>query len=675
MLEKRNLIRRNLTGGLGLGLFAGLLLALPDAVAMLFDFPGAGLWGAVCLLFFFDGVITAGMLGFFRGLVQAGAQKFAGSGAQSRAWSLWSRRALAASWASSIMPALPLDRASRWGVTLGFALVASWVLPEVVRLLGAAAEDRRRKGVVIAAASGAVLAGFFCTSHWGAMRLFPAPAFWFTTAFLLHMGALFFVARLIRASSRYHATWLSPLAGPGVVSIVLLLAMIGGSFARTRLGREEPSRLMAASRLAHRLHGAKEEPAGSADTIGRPPHGTSAVRVSDDPAPPATTAAPPVTLRLDPSMSVLVVTSPTARAPLFPSGVRVSGGVTASSDPELALGSFFTGRHLGMWARLAPHWPAPGPAWHQALAARGRVEATRFGRFEAGTAYLRELPDFGFPRAFEVPGISPLEAFLRTTDLVAKPFFAWVHLEGEADPDVVTRLHRAAVDGRFSVIWLHLPASGQVTISVLDPARKGESADFAAPFALPGVLPSLLPIPGHRTEFPSSPFPDVRHPRVSVTSGAEPAGTAGDVRRLERRIRHAVSRRPSERWPSTPEGLVPHLENLVCRGRIDDAELRRVAARVRTFANRPELVRRLELLTWRTGLAGEPPGWAHGLLAGPWVRAWSRLTGVGSGGPDPSRDDPDLLAWVLALSGAGLSERLLERCPGAPHTLPLLPGL
>ncbi len=682
MLEKRNLIRRNLTGGLGLGLFTGVLLALPDALAMLLDFPGAGLWGAVCLLFFFDGVITAGMLGFFRGLVQAGAQKFAGSGVQARAWGLWSRRALAVMWASSIMPALPLERAARWGVTLGFALVASWVLPEVTRILGAAAEDRRRKGVVIAAAVGAVLVGFFCTSHWGAMRQFPAPAFWFTTAFLLHMGALFFLARMIRANSRYHATWLSPLAGPGVVSIVLLLAMIGGSFARTRLGREEPSRLRAASRLAHRLHGAREEPATGEATAGPPGRGRDAVNVADrrpplqeSPSAAPASVKPPVTLRLDPSRPVLVVTSHTVPAPAFPSGVRVTGGVTAAADPALALGSFFTGRHLGMWARLAPHWPAPGPAWHQVLATRGRFEATRFGRFVADTAYFRELPDFGFPPAFEVPGVSPLEAFLRTIDLVAKPFFAWVHLEGAPPPDAVVRLHRAAVDGRFSVIWLHLPVSGVVTLSVLDPARTGDAADFAAPFALPGVLPSLLPIPGHRTEFPSSPFPDVRHPRVSVTAGAEPEGTDVDLRRLERRIRHAMSRRSASKASSSPERLVSTLEELVCRGRVEESELRRAAARVRTFAHRPELVRWLELLTWRFGLVDGPPQWAYSLMAAPWVRAWGRLTGAGSDRSASSQEDPDLFAWVLALSGAGLSDRLLERCPGAPHTLPLLPGL
>ncbi len=671
MLEKRNPIRRNLTGGLGLGMFAGLLLALPDAVSMLFDFPGAGLWGAVGLLFFFDGVITAGMLGFLRGIVQAAVQKFAGSGAQALAWTLWSRRVLAAVWATAIMPALPLARPNRWLAALALALVASWVAPPVVRFLGAAAEDRRRKGTVLAAAAAAILAGFFCTSHWGAMRLFPAPGFWFLSAFLLHMGALFFLARMIRTNSRYHALWLSPLAGPGVVSIVLLLAMLGGSFARTRLDREDPARIRAASRLAQRLHGGKDDPmtaspAASPDEA-RPSDPDRPSRVSNPAVP-----SPPVTVRLDPSRPVLVVTSFTMPAPAFPNGVRVRGGVCAASDPALDLGSFFTGRHLGMWARVAPHWPAPGPAWHQVIASRGHVEVARYGRFDdARGPYFRELPDFGFPEAFEDPEVSPLDAFLRTSDLVSRPFFAWVHLPGDVTDEAVARLSEAAKREGYSVIWLHLPPAAEATVSVLDPGRTAAAADFEAPFAVPGVLPSLLPLTGHRTEFTAAPFPEVHHPRVTVVPWEEPVGAEADVRRLERRIRHAVSRRPGERMPSTPEKLGVHLEKMICSGRYGAGEFKRIFPRVKAFPHRRDLKERLDLLLWRMD-ESSPPQWAPGLLASLGVRAWRRLAGRAVEDDDAALD-PDVLAWTIAIAGGGYSDRLLARCPGAPHTLPSRP--
>jgi hypothetical protein len=385
-------------------------------------------------------------------------------------------------------------------------------------------------------------------------------------------------------------------------------------------------------------------------------------------------APAPVTLRLDPTRSTLVVTSSTAAAPAFPHGVRVRGGVTASSDAALALGSFFTGRHLGMWARLAPHWPAPGPAWPQVLAARGRVEVVRFGRFGAAQGpYFREVPEFGFPTAFEDPEVSPLEAFLRTTDLVSRPFFAWVHLEGEAPAEVVSRLSEAATNGGFSVIWLHLPVAGVATVSVLDPARTAAAVDLEVPFAVPGVLPSLLPVPGHRTEFSPAPFPDVRHPRVTVFPGKEATGAGPDVRRLERRIRHAVNRRPAERWPSSPEKLGPFLEKLICSGRLGANDHKKITVRVQAFPHRRDLSERLDLLNWRMGLLDRPPDSAAGLLAGPWVRAWRRLTGGAKAGDEGT--DPYVLAWTIALSGGGYPDHLLERCPGAPHTLPSTPGL
>ncbi|MBU1242689.1 hypothetical protein KJ612_05780 [Myxococcota bacterium] len=700
MLEKRNLIRRNLTGGLALGLFTGLLLALPDAITGLFAFPGLSMWGSVVLLFFFDGVITAGMLGFIRGLLQAAAQKFAESGEQSRAWILWSRRTLAAVWASSIMPSLPLSRSVRWFVVLGLALAASWVLPGFVRVLGAAAEDRRRKGTVILAAGAAMVLGFACTSHWGAIRLFPAPGFWFLTGFFLHLGALFFLARMIRTCSRYHATWLSPLAGPGVVSIVLLLAMLGGSFARTRLDRADPSRLKDFSRMAHQLHGGKED-AASLPPVARDVVDGLAETPGTEVAPNVAMKPAAATLQLDFRRSVVIVTSTLAPAPVFEHGFRVTGGVAASMDPALSLGSFFTGRHLGMWARIAPHWPAPGPVWHQAVAAHHRVEPVRFGRFDgARTAYFRELPDFGFPEAFEAPSaspmqaaspmppISPLEAFLRTTDLISRPFFAWVHLGTEVAPltDVATgstgaaagvasRLQKAAIDGRFVVIWLHLPPGAPATVSVFDPARTAAAVDFEAPFSVAGVLPSLLPVPGHRTEFSSSPFPEVHHPLVTTEHGLAPAGSVHDVRRLARRIRHLVNRRPAERWPSSPEKLVAFMDTLICRGQLDPSDLRRIMARVRPYPDRRDLAQRMDLLMWRMGRLTQPPAWAAGMLGAPWKSLWRQWTTRGRGDTGAGQVDPRQLAWTLALSGGGITPPLLEVCPGAPHALPLLPGL
>ncbi|PKN45472.1 MAG: hypothetical protein CVU59_08985 [Deltaproteobacteria bacterium HGW-Deltaproteobacteria-17] len=697
MLEKRNLIRRNLTGGLALGLFTGLLLALPDAITGLFAFPGLSMWGSVVLLFFFDGVITAGMLGFVRGLFQTAAQKFAESGEQSRTWMLWSRRTLAAVWASSIMPSLPLSRSSRWFVALGLALAAAWVLPGIIRVLGGAAEDRRRKGTVILAAGISMGMGFACTSTWGAVRLFPAPGFWFLTGFFLHLGALFYLARMIRTCSRYHATWLSPLAGPGVVSIVLLLSMLGGSFARTRLEQADPARLKAFSRMAHRLHGAREEAASPKDADrevvggGEPPAGAASAQ---DKAPPPAEA----TLQLDFRRSILIVTSTVAPAPVFEHGFRVTGGVATSSDPALSLGSFLTGRHLGVWARVAPHWPAPGPVWHQAIAAHHRVEPVRYGRFDgARTAYFRELPDFGFPEAFEpppadpaspLPTDSPLEAFLRTTDLISRPFFAWVHLDAAADPrtsesavpddatsGLASRLQKSAIAGRFVVIWLHLPKGAPATVSVFDPERTAAAVDFKAPFSVAGVLPSLVPVPGHRTEFSSSPFPEVHHPRVVTDDGLAPVGTVHDVRRLTRRIRHLVDRRPSERWPSSPEKLVSFLDQLICRGQLEPSELRRITARVRPYPDRLDLTRRMDLLMWRMGRLTRPPVWAADMLATPWLSLWRHWTHRGGAEPAVSQVDPRLFAWTLALSGGGLTAPLLEVCPGVPHTLPLPPGL
>ena len=675
MLEKRNPIRRNLTGALALGLFTGLLLALPDALAGLFEFPGLSLWSAVALLFFFDGVITAGLLGFVRGLIQAAALKFSESAAQSLAWTVWSRRTLAALWASSIMPSLPLSRSVRWFVTLGLALAAAWVVPEVVRRLGTIAEDKRQKAPVILAACAAMAAGFFCTSHWGAIRLFPAPGFWFLTAFFLHMGALFFLARLVRTHSRYHATWLSPLAGPGVVSVVLLLAMLGGSFARTRLERADPAQLKAFSLLAQRLHGGQEvatvSPAARAADQGLGPQKA----ILEAPVTPKPALA---TWHLDYQKPVLVVTSTVAPAPAFGHGFRVTGGVAASSDPVMSLGSFFTGRHLGMWARVAPHWPAPGPSWHQAIAAHHRVEALRYGRFEgASTPYFRELPDFGFPEAFDAQGagtppVSALEAFLRTTDLISRPFFAWVHL-GASEPGVTAaQLQKAATEGGYSVIWLHLPAEAKATVSVFDPARTAAAVDFEVPFSVAGVLPSLLPVPGQRTEFSSSPFPEVRHPLVIVDPGAPPAGSEHDVRRLTRKILHAVQRRPSERAPSTPEKLASYLETLICRGAIEPVELRRVVARVKPHLDRRDLAMRMDLLLWRLGRLDQPPAWTARVLTAPWVQAWRQWRSTDEGTAVP---DPRVLAWTLALSGGGVTAPLLEVCPGVQHSLPLLPGL
>jgi hypothetical protein len=156
-----------------------------------------------------------------------------------------------------------------------------------------------------------------------------------------------------------------------------------------------------------------------------------------------------------------------------------------------------------------------------------------------------------------------------------------------------------------------------------------------------------------------------------VLPDEEPEGAEADVRRLARHIRRVVSRRPGERVPTTPEKLGVYLERMICHGQYVDGEFKRVAARLKAFPNRRELVERWELVVWRMD-ESSPPQWAPGLLAMPWVHAWRRLAGNAVADEDAGLD-PDVLAWTIAISGGGFSDRLLERCPGAPHTLPSRP--
>ncbi len=655
MLEKRNIIRRNLTGGLALGVLSGILLPMPDLVTALFRNPGGAVLAVIALNYFTWSVLAGGFLGLCKGLFDAAVKRFSDGAAMARHWNLWGRRMLAAMWATSIGPHLPFHRNTRWFISMGFGLVAALLLPWLVERIARIASSRKHRGILWAFLPIFWIGGFACTSLYGAGKLFFAPQFWFMTAFFLHAGSFFFLARWIRSGYR-RSNWLSPLASPGTVTVMLVLALVGGSWAR-RLATGRETEIARTSPIVHTLH------------AGNPPEPDAQSPQSGDPEKPEN-RPPRHTLQLDTDRSVLVVTSTSGNLPSFLHGFTVHGGVSVSADPEMFLGSLFTGRHLPLWARMAPHLPAPGPAWHEVIASRKKLDVQMFGPKDMGKSpYFRELPRFGFPEPFHVEGFHPLESFLQTTDLLARPFFVWVHSDTDAGEDVIRKLGDVARNGDVIVVWMEMNPAGTSSVTILNPACTDPAVEFEAPFSIAGILPSLLPLAGHRTEFPQLPFPSTGHPLVTVNPEEPTSGHPSDIRRLENRIRTRMRARMRERWPNQPDQLAGFLETRICRGDANPSELRQIEARVRPFLDLPQIRERKDLLLWRAGSFRHPPAWVH-------ERFWNRLLHTFSGA-EPSREervpeipDPFVLAWVRALASGTPGDFLEHSCPGVKFSLP-----
>lgn len=666
MLEKRNVVRRNLTGGLALGAGAGMLLALPDAVSSIF-MPDVSFsaWAGMVLLFFFDGIVTGGFLGLARGMFQVLVDKFSEDHTQAMAWSRWGRRALAAGWAGSIFPSLPFGMMDRFLFVFVFAAISAAVLPAVHDFCVQAARRRERLPRLAACMGLFLAAGWASTSSaWGGPRWFWAPGFWFMTGFFLHVGVLHLGVMAVRAHSRNRGRVFSWFASPLTVGALLLAAMLGGSIARRMLADAEPE-LRRASRLVYGLIADSERtgnarPADLANGEKELPAETRPVQV-----PEMSLRFPwkqPVTAsawRIDETRSLLVVTTEDGENPRWKTGACYTGGWRTGGGLDMDVGSLFTGHHLPMWVLTAPERPAPGPSWPW-IFSRTKRDVVRHGSLEPkNPEYFREIPGFGFPEPFVAEGVSPLDAFLRTRDLLEKPFFGWVH-QSRVPAAAANALQDAAQKDGFVVLWLTLRTDETVDACIFDPLDPRPWTQEPAAFSMAGILPSLMPAPGHRTEFPGGGFPDRHHPRVRVRGGVLEEARRMDARRLQTRIRKMAD----GAFPRELSAWVDFLDSRICRGRMASSEIRRVFARAQAFQERPEIALRLDLLRWRLGFPDTPPFW---VVQRAWVLRLSKLGIL----PPPSGEDPVMTAWISALQD-GFVDRIQKYCPGYSYASSML---
>ncbi len=667
MLEKRNVVRRNLTGLLALGAAAGLLSALPDTLSALLSLRETGtVWLGVVLLFFFDGIVTGGFLGLARGLFRLLVERFSEDHAQAQSWNQWGRRALAAGWAGSIFPSLPMDMVDRFLFTFMLAALAAGLLPAAHDFCFQSIHRRDRIPRTVFCIGALMAAGFAATaSAWGGPRWFDAPGFWFMTGFFLHTGAISLAVLAVRVHSGSRGRVFSRLASPLSVGLLLLLAMLGGSAARRLLDEAvRDGELRRVSALAYGLmEGAGAPGPGGAADAGPYADAGSRPDMSESPLQglswKSQSAGHPIeTWRIAPGRSLLVVTAVEGENPSFSAGVCYTGGWRAGAGLEMDLGSLFTGRHLPLWAVTAPERPAPGPLWHHLA---GVLDVVRYGTLEIeNPEYFREIPGFGFPEPFNREGVSPVETFLRTRDLLKKPFFAWVHQSGGAQEAAIS-LQEAAKKDDFFVLWLTFREEGTVDACLFDSRQPRDGRRISASFTVAGILPALLPVSGHRTEFTGTGFPAARHPRVRLGKDGVQEAVPGDFRRLNARVRLAL-KRAGGKWPQSLSAWADFLDSRICRGEMSAAETRRLFSAAGELRMRPELSRRLDMLQWRMGLAASPPDWA---VRQEWRRVLGKI-GISLPVGEFAEEDPLLAAWLSVMRGDAPG-RVLKHCPGYPY--------
>lgn len=660
MFEKHNMVQRNMTGALVLGAVAGILTALPDVITSLF-MPEISLqtWLGLLLLFFFSGMITGGLLGLVRSLFHWVAERFSEDYTQARMWKLWGRRALAAAWASAVFPSLPWGLIDQLLFTLVFAFLAAVLLPAAYNFCFQSTQQRDRLPRFFGCIGLLLLAGVMSTtSAWGAPRWFEAPGFWFITGFLLHIGILFFSATAIRIHFRRRKRIFSPIMTSPLIAMALIMASLGSLMAKRMLTKDGVVSLRNVSLLAYGLIQKHEKPIPAKPT--QDPHIHEHSLSIQTVAPyhfslPWNQTRPIHSWRIETGRSLLIVTTQGGDNPSWPSGACYTGGWRVGGGLEMDLGSFFTGHHLPLWARLAPERPAPGPVWPW-LFSRIKMDVVRYGSLKfQSSEYFREIPDFGFPESFDKEGVQPVHAFLRTRDLVNPPFFVWVHQthSTKQDSDAV---YQASQTDNFVVLWLILRENETVDACIFDPQNPRPWTQTTSTFSLAGILPSLMPIVGHRTEFWGVGFPNVYHPRVRVRHQILEEARPLDARKLQTRIRKQIH----ESFPRELSTWVNFLDSRICRGHMTSTEIRRLFSRVQTIQNRPEIARRLDLLRWRMGFPNYPPLW---VIQRAWSLRFPKITALLGPPPDV---EPIINAWIAVLQGHP-SEQIQKYCPGYPY--------
>ncbi|MBU1538060.1 hypothetical protein KKF84_22300 [Myxococcota bacterium] len=661
MEDNRQPIRRNLTGGLSLGLFAGLWLALPEVVQVISHGGKPRLYLGVAALHITFGILGGGVLGLVVGGWAALVSRIVQGEKHRRnlwQWFAFSVMALVMVYPSSQIPLNLPHKAVILGGTLMLAFV---VARPVVHVYGRIYSGYTSSlfNLFVSVVLGAVSTA--CSV--AGMRLLRRPFYWEIMALFFAIAGsllLFLSIRFRRRSQSKKGRGLAILATPTPIVGLLVLAVVLGSLGKHTIEEGHNPSVLALAPIAAAM--VSEKP------------------VKQAPGPSETHAAySGARFRIPASTSLIVITQAGGPPAHLKKAWKNDRVVLPSQNEALVLASLFTGKNYGIRHYLAPHLPVSGPSFISRLSKKG-VKWGSFnfsGQYEP-IPYFRELPSLGFP---------PSVPYLLTTDdkldqLVASfadirsPFIGWIHARSDLAAKKMHTIESLIAKEKGRVWLLYVQWDGTLTegmplgtIQLVGPEKTKHYTHY---IPLSAVLPSLFGLGRKGFDVGGRSFPPrprgiqwvvngkpFRIHRGKMVEGVLPGLRSRILRSMGDRIVPLSWLAPKR----TVQEQIEKLDQLLCKGWLSETEKRKLTAYKKGSRIHPQVDRRVDLLRALT-TGGALPEWTKNLAVLKLLKALNMDRDIFSLADDGS--DPVTVGWVIYYRTKGLlTKDLLRVCPGA----------
>ncbi|MBU1220370.1 hypothetical protein KKF34_14585 [Myxococcota bacterium] len=643
--ERRNIIRRYLTGGLALGLPAGLCLAIPDLVKII----SSGNYNAISIITAFHvaiSVCTAGIMGFIVGLIVFAIEKFGADTVVKTTYYKYSITLTLGVLALYPITALKIDTFSKAGIaailTAGIYFSSGFLFSILKKISSAYISS----SVLLITAVFFAAAGFAAATESIGFRYIPSFLFWEVLAlglFLISMLLIWTVLsiRSRKQSLRRRMTDGSILARP-MSSVVLLFAALAGITWVSWTMKHSPQTI-----------GVSCERCYTFLTSGKKYIPKTTVNNS-----PSVEQSVPGKFRINRSTSMVLITSDSGMNITSPGGSHYTNVRAAHKNTLVNLATLFSGNHYGMRVHLAPWLPMDTITLPSAMKEKWGYHLYAFTDTNLpDSPWLRTNPYFGFSKPMVSKDINKV---FKVLDLLKQPFFVWIHFNKPSQieylNDLITNFNKNGIPV-FTLFWNRKTInSTQMTASLFSPLLKEKGSNTKL-IALGSVLCGLTGgnLCRGRDHYAAA-FPATSRSVIFVTEEG-PLRTKlnnAAINSLERRITKSLKNNRLKISDISPyrekQKQLKALDRLICRGRIEETDQKQLGEYAQFPSMDPDILRRLDLVELRIGRK-DLPDWIAEIVSKSFRNKDNRI-------------DPLISGWIKHIYGLEKNNSsVIKACP------------
>jgi hypothetical protein len=657
MIEKRHPIRRNITGGLSLGLFAGLFLAFPDVVTSLFYGLSIKYISGIISFHIGFGIIGGGISGIIYGILVVVGEKYG----EDRNHRLKIRSNFAffvcSLFVLYLVSKLNFSLMIKISFIIIYVLTFKFLIVYIFKYFHRTFSGYNNifKNILVSLIF--LISGMFCTFKFGGILVLDSAIYWEILGLLLILAGLldlFVSFKMFKPSKNRRG--LAILAKPFFTTFILIFSIILSRYSSYALENVESKKIEKIAPVSIKLiKGDKTKKLEDKKIVKNRVFNAKYFKF--------------------PKNSSIVILTQTKGNFQKINSWNSNQVVLPSPHTPLILGSLFSGKHFGLRHFWFPHVSGKSSKIIEKLKNEYGYELYNLSSLKPGS-YFRETPNFGFPNSISM-NKNTNKKIVQTLEIIGRfkaPFIVWLNIDQKPEKkifDKFVKYMKAKKINLFYLSWDKAKTSTGVVLGNLQiVSSQVKSLAFNHSFPLTPVLPSLLRITFKNLDQKANKFPPINRKSIFVNSSGPVVvstskkvslkGIRGKIKKSLQSYILPIDFLSSER---IVEKQLRKLDQLICKEYINPKEKKYLEKFEKIKNLNSQILIKLEILKTRAGLI-PPPKWMKNYLQLVAFDVFSMKSNQNSSLKDLIID-PFVAQWIYKIFKLNEApELLLKKCPG-----------